>query len=83
MVLRIGYVREHFSSPLLQVSGSSYASSGQYEWELTICFKFAEADGGKTFTLVECPGGTGQLIGRLTNDEIDIAMYDTYLHLSF
>ena len=66
-------VREHFSSPLLQ---------------------FAETDGGKTFTLVECPsmsfptavisfpdtnnlhpeGGTGQLISRLTNDEIDIAM---------
>ncbi|KAI0925809.1 hypothetical protein AcW1_008142 [Taiwanofungus camphoratus] len=53
MPLRVGYVREHFSSPLLQ---------------------FAEADGGKTFTLVECPSGTGQLIGRLTNDEIDIAI---------
>ncbi|KAI0681812.1 periplasmic binding protein-like II [Cerioporus squamosus] len=53
MPLRIGYVREHFSSPLLQ---------------------FAEADGGKTFTLVECPSGTGQLIGRLENDEIDVAI---------
>ncbi|KAK7690681.1 hypothetical protein QCA50_005780 [Cerrena zonata] len=53
MPLRVGYVREHFSSPLLQ---------------------FAEADGGKTFTLVECPSGTGQLISRLTNDEIDIAI---------
>ncbi|KAI0707317.1 periplasmic binding protein-like II [Earliella scabrosa] len=53
MVLRIGYVREHFSSPLLQ---------------------FAEADGGETFTLVECPSGTGQLIGRLENDEIDVAI---------
>uniref|UniRef100_A0A8H7Y3M7 Uncharacterized protein n=1 Tax=Psilocybe cubensis TaxID=181762 RepID=A0A8H7Y3M7_PSICU len=53
MPLRIGYVREHFSSPLLQ---------------------FAEQDAGKTFTLVECPSGTGQLISRLTNDEIDIAI---------
>ncbi|KAF5327491.1 hypothetical protein D9619_004421 [Psilocybe cf. subviscida] len=53
MPLRIGYVREHFSSPLLQ---------------------FAAEDGGKTFTLVECPSGTGQLISRLTKDEIDIAI---------
>jgi len=53
MPLRIGYVREHFSSPLLQ---------------------FAEVDGGKTFILVECPSGTGQLISRLTNDEIDVAI---------
>jgi len=53
MSLRVGYVREHFSSPLLQ---------------------YAEADGGKTFTLVECPSGTGQLISRLTNDEIDVAI---------
>jgi len=51
--LRIGYVREHFSSPLLQ---------------------FAEADQGKTFALVECPSGTGQLVSRLTNDEIDVAI---------
>ncbi|KAH8976785.1 hypothetical protein EDB86DRAFT_3094478 [Lactarius hatsudake] len=28
----------------------------------------------KTFTLVECPSGTGQLISRLTNDEIDVAI---------
>ncbi|KAI8969494.1 periplasmic binding protein-like II [Trametes punicea] len=53
MTLRVGYVREHFSSPLLQ---------------------FAEADGGRTFTLIECPSGTGQLIGRLENDEIDLAI---------
>ncbi|KAI0783655.1 periplasmic binding protein-like II [Abortiporus biennis] len=53
MVIRVGYVREHFSSPLLQ---------------------FAAADDGKTFTLVECPSGTGQLISRLTNDEIDVAI---------
>jgi len=51
--LRIGYVREHFSSPLLQ---------------------FAEADQGTTFALVECPSGTGQLVSRLTNDEIDVAI---------
>ncbi|KAJ3515487.1 hypothetical protein NLJ89_g1719 [Agrocybe chaxingu] len=36
--------------------------------------QFAEADSGKTFTLVECPSGTGQLITRLTNDEIDVAL---------
>ncbi|GBE87971.1 periplasmic binding protein-like II [Sparassis latifolia] len=53
MPLRVGYVREHFSSPLLQ---------------------YAETDGGKTFVLVECPSGTGQLITRLTNDEIDVAI---------
>ncbi|KAK0469701.1 periplasmic binding protein-like II [Desarmillaria tabescens] len=53
MPLRIGYVREHFSSPLLQ---------------------YAQADQDKTFTLVECPSGTGQLISRLTNDEIDVAI---------
>ncbi|KAK0500403.1 periplasmic binding protein-like II [Armillaria luteobubalina] len=53
MPLRIGYVREHFSSPLLQ---------------------YAQADQNKTFTLVECPSGTGQLISRLTNDEIDVAI---------
>ncbi|KAF5342451.1 hypothetical protein D9611_001634 [Ephemerocybe angulata] len=53
MVLRIGYVREHFSSPLLQL---------------------AEQDGGKTFELVECPSGTGQIISRLTNNEIDVAI---------
>ncbi|KAG6334413.1 hypothetical protein ID866_4682, partial [Astraeus odoratus] len=55
MPLRIGYVREHFCSPLLQ-----------YEAD----------DQGKTFTLVECPSGTGQLISRLTNDEIDVAIGD-------
>ncbi|KAH8826334.1 periplasmic binding protein-like II [Flagelloscypha sp. PMI_526] len=53
MVLRIGYVREHFSTPLLL---------------------FADADNGKTFTLVECPSGTGQLISRLKDDEIDVAI---------
>ncbi|KAK7463504.1 hypothetical protein VKT23_006852 [Stygiomarasmius scandens] len=53
MPLRIGFVKEHFSSPLLQ---------------------FAEADRGKTFTLIECPSGTGQLITRLDKDEIDIAI---------
>ncbi|KAF5391490.1 hypothetical protein D9757_002433 [Collybiopsis confluens] len=53
MPLRIGYVREHFSSPLLQ---------------------FFQADEGRTISLVECPSGTGQLISRLTKDEIDVAM---------
>ncbi|KAA1467629.1 periplasmic binding protein-like II [Dentipellis sp. KUC8613] len=53
MSLRVGYVREHFSSPLLQ---------------------YAEQDQGKTFTLVECPSGTGQLISRLAENEIDVAI---------
>ncbi|KIM80503.1 hypothetical protein PILCRDRAFT_822603 [Piloderma croceum F 1598] len=53
MPFRVGYVREHFSSPLLQ---------------------YAEEDAGTTFTLVECPSGTGQIISRLKNDEIDIAI---------
>ncbi|KDQ08697.1 hypothetical protein BOTBODRAFT_37693 [Botryobasidium botryosum FD-172 SS1] len=53
MVLRVGYVHEHFSSPVLQL---------------------AEADNGKTFTLTSCPGGTGQLIAALTNNEVDVAI---------
>jgi hypothetical protein len=36
--------------------------------------QFAVEDAGNTFTLVECPSGTGQLISRLTKDEIDIAI---------
>ncbi|KAJ7261844.1 periplasmic binding protein-like II [Mycena haematopus] len=53
MVLRVGYVREHFSTPLLQ---------------------FQDVDQNETFSLVECPSGTGQLISRLTKDEIDVAI---------
>ncbi|KAG8978232.1 hypothetical protein FRB90_008545, partial [Tulasnella sp. 427] len=52
--LRVGYVREHFASPLLQ---------------------YAEEDGGKTFTLVSCPGGTGQIIRALEDNEVDVVMY--------
>lgn len=36
--------------------------------------QYAEQDKDQTFTLVECPSGTGQLISRLSNDEIDIAI---------
>jgi hypothetical protein len=50
---RVGYVPEHFSSPLLQL---------------------AKEDGGKTFVVVPCPAGTGQMIQRLTDDEIDVSM---------
>ncbi|KAJ8587779.1 hypothetical protein M405DRAFT_694343, partial [Rhizopogon salebrosus TDB-379] len=39
--------------------------------------QFEAEDKDSTFTLIECPSGTGQLISRLTNDEIDIAMYVT------
>ncbi|KAJ7067058.1 periplasmic binding protein-like II [Mycena amicta] len=53
MPLRVGFVREHFSTPLLQLH---------------------DADQNETFSLVECPSGTGQLITRLNNDEIDIAI---------
>ena len=55
MVLRVGYVREHFASPLLQ---------------------YADDDAGKTFTLVECPGGTGQLTKALEDDQVDVVMYE-------
>lgn len=51
--LRVGYVREHFASPLLQ---------------------FDEEDQGKTFNLVECPGGTGQLIKALQDDQVDVVV---------
>ncbi|KAJ7285121.1 hypothetical protein C8J57DRAFT_1290493 [Mycena rebaudengoi] len=57
MALRVGYVREHFSTPLLQ---------------------YQEVDQDKTFTLVECPSGTGQLISRLTKDEIDLTGSTAY-----
>lgn len=53
MVLRVGWHREHFLSPLLQL---------------------AEQDQGKTFTLVECPGGTGDMQAKLKNDEIDVCI---------
>ncbi|KAF8340517.1 periplasmic binding protein-like II [Cantharellus anzutake] len=36
--------------------------------------QFAEEDRGRTFTLVECPSGTGQVISRLTNNEVDVAI---------
>ncbi|KAG8932288.1 hypothetical protein FRC02_001359 [Tulasnella sp. 418] len=36
--------------------------------------QYAENDGGKSFTLVECPGGTGQLIAALANDEVDLVI---------
>lgn len=53
MVLRVGWHREHFLSPLLQL---------------------AAQDGGKTFTLVECPGGTGDMQVKLKNGEIDVCI---------
>ncbi|KAG8885675.1 hypothetical protein FRB97_000118 [Tulasnella sp. 331] len=51
--LRVGYVHEHFASPLLQ---------------------YQDADAGKSFNLVECPGGTGQLIKALTDDQVDVVV---------
>jgi len=51
--LRVGYVREHFASPILM---------------------YAEEDQGKTFKLVECPGGTGQLIKAMEDDQVDVVI---------
>jgi len=36
--------------------------------------QLAERDAERTFTLVECPGGTGQITNRLRNDEIDVGI---------
>ena len=52
-ILRVGWHREHFLSPLLQ---------------------FSAQDQGKTFELVECPGGTGEMQVKLKNGEIDICI---------
>ena len=68
-------VREHFSSPLLQFSdkdsGQTFTlvecPSGSSEFEIWI---LSQA------TL--CIGGTGQLISRIANDEIDVAMWVTW-----
>ncbi|KAG9039220.1 hypothetical protein FRB95_011805 [Tulasnella sp. JGI-2019a] len=53
MPLRVGYVHEHFASPLLQ---------------------YQEADQDKSFSLVSCPGGTGQLIKALEGDQVDVVV---------
>lgn len=37
--------------------------------------QFAKQDEGKTFVVVPCPAGTGQMIQRLTDNEIDVSMY--------
>jgi hypothetical protein len=37
--------------------------------------QLAAIDGGKTFTVVPCPAGTGEMIARLTANEIDVSMY--------
>ncbi|GAA5886388.1 hypothetical protein JCM5296_001891 [Sporobolomyces johnsonii] len=49
--LRIGFVREHFCSPLLQLAAKN-----------------------SSIELVECPSGTGQVMTRLKNNEIDVAI---------
>ncbi|KAG1823931.1 uncharacterized protein BJ212DRAFT_1444820 [Suillus subaureus] len=58
MVLRIGYVREHFCSPLLQFEAEDKARH------------LLSSSAPQTSNT----GGTGQLISRLTRDEIDIAI---------
>lgn len=51
--LRVGWHREHFLSPLLQL---------------------AAQDEGKTFELVECPGGTGEMQVKMREGEIDVCI---------
>lgn len=51
--LKVGWHREHFLSPLLQL---------------------AKEDDGKTFELVECPGGTGEMQVKLREGEIDVCI---------
>lgn len=51
--LRVGWHREHFLTPLLQL---------------------AEEDAGRTFELVECPGGTGEMQVKMREGEIDICI---------
>lgn len=54
-LLRVGWHREHFMSPLLQMLA-------------------AEDEGKKTFELVECPGGTGDMQAKLRDGEIDVCL---------
>lgn len=90
MVLRIGYgasllntftrnhnltfipVREHFCSPLLQFEAEDKDST----FTLIECPSASSPIlcWGHLFITLCNIGGTGQLISRLTNDEIDIAM---------
>ena len=66
-------VREHFSSPLLQFAAEDRNKT----------FTLVECPSMLSRITLESPlaltrtkkGGTGQLISRLTNDEIDVAMW--------
>jgi hypothetical protein len=72
----IGYwsifaVREHFSSPLLQFSEKDVGET----FTLVECPSTSHLELGVQLPLANLGlGGTGQLISRLTNNEIDIAM---------
>jgi len=41
---------------------------------LSPLLRFADKDQGKTFELVECPGGTGEMQVKLKNGEIDVCI---------
>jgi hypothetical protein len=59
----------------LRSAAVEHPKSVVHEQVLSPLLQYAAADGGKTFVLVECPSGTGQIIGRLEKDEIDVAMW--------
>jgi hypothetical protein len=77
-VLKIGYVPEHFSyvacSSLLTFISSVTVDTSVRATSSPL-LQLAAVDGGKTFTLVSCPAGTGQMIQRLTDGEIDVSMW--------
>ena len=67
-------MREHFCSPLLQFEADDKGETftlvecpSQYFWKLS-------SIANNALIYPSCIGGTGQLISRLTNDEIDAAM---------
>jgi hypothetical protein len=69
MVLRVGY--SEFSD-LIDIMGSR--RSIVREHFASPLLQFAAADEGRSFQLVECPGGTGQIIKAFKDDEIDIGI---------
>lgn len=57
MVLRVGYIREQFPSPLLQVKDTTFRllSAEADHFSSHGMTQFAEQDKGDTFELAECP----------------------------
>jgi hypothetical protein len=74
MVLKVGWHREHFLSPLLQL----HAAKGGFEVSIPV---FRSLGGMIAVTkprlrlkLVECPGGTGDMQAKLKAGEIDVCI---------